>query len=255
MREEAAEIGVGEQCVERAGDALAPLGAGVEPVGEEANLRRRALVGKRANPRDEADEPQDGVGARPALGRELAELVEARSAHVFAEERGEVGGAGSRRAGSHRAAAVEANRMPAPGCRFAADNRWSGCAVSPRRCARARTRLGGMRRAPYALLGIAVVVGCQLPQQQAQTPPPQQAYPQYPPQPYPYPPQPYPPQPYPTYAPTQTAPQPQPPPPAPAPVPTTINENTGVVAFDAPGTFGYACGTHPAMKGAVKVVP
>ena len=30
---------------------------------------------------------------------------------------------------------------------------------------------------------------------------------------------------------------------------------TGVVTFDAPGTFGYVCGTHPAMKGAVKVVP
>lgn len=77
-----------------------------------------------------------------------------------------------------------------------------------------------MRRAALGALGIAVVIGCQLPQQQAQTPPPQ---PYYPPQPYPYPPQPYPQQPYPTYAPTQTAPpvQPPAPPPQPAPAPTT----------------------------------
>lgn len=34
-----------------------------------------------------------------------------------------------------------------------------------------------------------------------------------------------------------------------------LNYQTGAVVFPAAGTFGYDCGTHPAMKGAIKVVP
>jgi plastocyanin len=29
----------------------------------------------------------------------------------------------------------------------------------------------------------------------------------------------------------------------------------GLVTFDAPGTFGYVCGNHPVMKGAIRVLP
>ncbi len=38
------------------------------------------------------------------------------------------------------------------------------------------------------------------------------------------------------------------------PNPITGTE-TGAVTFTAPGTFGYVCGVHPSMKGAIQVVP
>jgi hypothetical protein len=38
------------------------------------------------------------------------------------------------------------------------------------------------------------------------------------------------------------------------PNPITGTE-TGAVTFTAPGTFGYLCGVHPSMKGAIQVVP
>jgi hypothetical protein len=38
------------------------------------------------------------------------------------------------------------------------------------------------------------------------------------------------------------------------PNPITGTE-TGAVVFTTPGTFGYVCGVHPSMKGAIRVVP
>ena len=38
------------------------------------------------------------------------------------------------------------------------------------------------------------------------------------------------------------------------PNPISAHSN-GLVTFTAPGTFGYECGLHPVMKGAIRVVP
>lgn len=39
------------------------------------------------------------------------------------------------------------------------------------------------------------------------------------------------------------------------PNPISKRDETGKITFSAPGTFGYVCGVHPAMTGAIRVVP